>query len=109
VDIEVHIRKGPPDGCAQRRPHCEVWDKVPIHHIQVEQIGALVQDQLAVLAKPREVCGKNRRRNQWSLGGLASTFLGALGDCTGVILKLVRRLLMKRFGNFGSEMVRPIW
>lgn len=65
---EVHIEKGvgassstcPADG----RPHREIGDKVPIHDIDMEEIGACLDNLLAFSPKIGKVGGQNRGGNE---------------------------------------------
>ena len=64
---QVHIDRRLDAMVAQRIanhwPNGEIGDKVVVHHIEMHDVGASIQDSLDVLAKASEISGENRRSN----------------------------------------------
>ena len=60
--IEGDLRQGP-DRRDDGGPHREVRHEVPVHHVDVEQVGARVRGFLHLFAEPVEPRGQDRRRD----------------------------------------------
>src|SRR6266436_903985 len=58
--IEDGVGKSFPQRGHDQRPNRDIRHKVTVHHIAMEHRAAAVQRRFRLLAKPREVCGKNR-------------------------------------------------
>jgi hypothetical protein len=67
VNIEQEFRVGP-QRCDDARPNCEIWHKVPVHYINMDEIGAGSFNGPNFFGKAREISGKDGRCDLNGLG-----------------------------------------
>jgi len=68
MNIEKRIGAVTSNGRTEVGPHREIRDEMPVHHIEMEEIGSGFEDGAAFLSDAAEVGGENGRGNERAVG-----------------------------------------
>ena len=67
ADHQVHVERQPgvpPDCLHDHRPHRQIRDEVPVHHVDMNQVGPARFDHRELLTQDPEVGSEDGRRKQ---------------------------------------------
>jgi hypothetical protein len=68
MDVKHDIGKRAMDGVADSRPHREIRDEVTVHDVDMEEVASCGERGTAIVGKPREIRGEDRRRDEKGSG-----------------------------------------